>query len=586
MFKKLIILVVLLLASIPLFAQSVNQFRQGRIDEKTGIPRALYFIDDLPRQGTPDQVTRDYLKTKIESLKLNPDLSDLSPVIVQESPMGYHITCEQTYEGVPVYRSSIVVTLDRNNRVVFLANDYKPNLSLPSTQPVISQAEAVSISLAHFNVEQTFEGFPKSQLIVYAEDVIPRLAYQITIAARVPSGSWEVIVDAQNGEILQVLSLIFHINGMGYIFNPDPLTSAGAAYGDSGYTDNNDANSPQLEAQRQPVQLNDITFDGVEYRLQGPYCTIEDWTSPTVPPVTETSPDGFRYTRDQSGFEDVMVYYFIDHIHRYILSLGFNITGLAIKADPHGAYGSDNSYYDGGANRLCFGEGGVDDAEDADVIWHEMGHAVQYAQFNFGTIGGECALGEGFCDYWAGSYSKSRSSFRSEWVFNWDGHNEFWEGRILSDSRIYPPGGVGSMGCHDAGQIWSSVLMQIWDVVGREVLDKCVLQSHYLLGDNPTMRDNAAAIIQADLSLYDGAHAHQMGNRFNARNFNIFIRGDVNSDWKLNVSDVIYLINYLFKGGPSPNPIESGDVNCDGKVTVSDVVYLINYLFKGGPAPC
>ena len=65
-----------------------------------------------------------------------------------------------------------------------------------------------------------------------------------------------------------------------------------------------------------------------------------------------------------------------------------------------------------------------------------------------------------------------------------------------------------------------------------------------------------------------------------------FLRGDVNADKKLTVSDVMYLINYLFKGGPAPMPIKtSGDVNCDGQVTVSDVVYLINYLFKGGPAP-
>jgi len=65
-----------------------------------------------------------------------------------------------------------------------------------------------------------------------------------------------------------------------------------------------------------------------------------------------------------------------------------------------------------------------------------------------------------------------------------------------------------------------------------------------------------------------------------------FLRGDANADKQLRVSDVIYLINYLFKGGPLPNPLASGDANCDGKVSVSDVVYLINYLFKGGPQPC
>ncbi|HVP35365.1 MAG TPA: dockerin type I repeat-containing protein [Terriglobales bacterium] len=60
--------------------------------------------------------------------------------------------------------------------------------------------------------------------------------------------------------------------------------------------------------------------------------------------------------------------------------------------------------------------------------------------------------------------------------------------------------------------------------------------------------------------------------------------GDVNSDGKVMVADVVYLVNYLFKGGPEPWLIYS-DVNGDYKVTVSDVVYLVNYLFKGGPPP-
>jgi len=64
-----------------------------------------------------------------------------------------------------------------------------------------------------------------------------------------------------------------------------------------------------------------------------------------------------------------------------------------------------------------------------------------------------------------------------------------------------------------------------------------------------------------------------------------FIRGDVNGDGIINSADVVYLINYLFKGGPPPEPLEAGDVNCDGVVNSADVVYLINYLFKGGPPP-
>jgi len=65
-------------------------------------------------------------------------------------------------------------------------------------------------------------------------------------------------------------------------------------------------------------------------------------------------------------------------------------------------------------------------------------------------------------------------------------------------------------------------------------------------------------------------------------------RGDVNCDGKIDATDVVYLINYLFvPDSPEPVPLEAGDVNCDGKVDVNDVVYLINYLFvAGSPPPC
>lgn len=62
--------------------------------------------------------------------------------------------------------------------------------------------------------------------------------------------------------------------------------------------------------------------------------------------------------------------------------------------------------------------------------------------------------------------------------------------------------------------------------------------------------------------------------------------GDANGDYKINVGDAVYLINYIFKGGPHPMPYnDCGDANCDNKVNVGDAVYMINYVFKGGQAP-
>ncbi len=65
-----------------------------------------------------------------------------------------------------------------------------------------------------------------------------------------------------------------------------------------------------------------------------------------------------------------------------------------------------------------------------------------------------------------------------------------------------------------------------------------------------------------------------------------YVCGDANGNSAVNISDAVYLINYIFAGGPAPNPVLAGDANCSLGVSISDVVYLINYIFAGGPAPC
>jgi len=61
--------------------------------------------------------------------------------------------------------------------------------------------------------------------------------------------------------------------------------------------------------------------------------------------------------------------------------------------------------------------------------------------------------------------------------------------------------------------------------------------------------------------------------------------GDANGDGQVNVGDAVYVIAYVFKGGPAPNPVCAGDANHDGQCNVGDAVYLIAYVFKGGPPP-
>ncbi len=64
-----------------------------------------------------------------------------------------------------------------------------------------------------------------------------------------------------------------------------------------------------------------------------------------------------------------------------------------------------------------------------------------------------------------------------------------------------------------------------------------------------------------------------------------YVCGDANGDGDINVGDAVHIINYVFKGGTAPDPLEAGDANCDETINVGDAVYIVNYIFKGGFEP-
>lgn len=78
----------------------------------------------------------------------------------------------------------------------------------------------------------------------------------------------------------------------------------------------------------------------------------------------------------------------------------------------------------------------------------------------------------------------------------------------------------------------------------------------------------------------DSHYNHGVGGRY------CYICGDADASGAVTVSDVVYLINFIFAGGNAPQPLASGDADCSGFITISDAVYLIGFIFSGGAAPC
>jgi hypothetical protein len=341
------------------------------------------------------------------------------------------------------------------------------------------------------------------------------LAWKVNIIAMEPLGDWLVMVNANDGRIIHVEDIAESYDGAGMIYNPNPISSAQTVYGGN-YVDNNDQNNTSLQNQRVQVTLRDITLENGLYKLKGPYCILEDIETPNDNFPELTNQNGFNYTRDQQEFEAVMVYYHIDKASRRVQELGYNETDLkTFIADPHGLNGNDNSHFMSSQNYVAFGEGGVDDAEDADVIWHEYAHAIQenLGAGNMSYSGETMSIQEGSSDYWAVSYKRSISSYNWGLVFNWDGHNPFWDGRSADLDWVYPANYVYG---HTGGQIWSSALMDIWGDLGREITDKLFLETHFLWGSSPSMEDAAEAFIQADVQLFSGSHLCSIITHFRA----------------------------------------------------------------------
>ena len=72
---------------------------------------------------------------------------------------------------------------------------------------------------------------------------------------------------------------------------------------------------------------------------------------------------------------------------------------------------------------------------------------------------------------------------------------------------------------------------------------------------------------------------------FYFRIVNSTICGDVDENELINILDIVYLINFIYKSGPNPPAPELADVNIDLSINILDIIYLINYIYKDGPPP-
>jgi hypothetical protein len=257
-----------------------------------------------------------------------------------------------------------------------------------------------------------------------------------------------------------------------------------------------------------------VQFSGDSFRLESPHFRFGEYSPPIHPLSVSNNASAFVFDRNEAGFEEVNAYYHLRQFREFLDSLGLDsLARFPLHIDAHGMDGADQSAYSPLQEFLAFGDGNVDDAEDAAVIIHEYGHALAQAAFPFGNSGQERrALEEGICDYLAGSYLRANSNYLPNRIFRWDGNNEFWPGRSLVSNRNYPGDLSGSL--YTDGEIFCSALSAIESITGRKALHHILLTAMYGLGPNLSMPAAARQILAADSVLYQGQHSAQIRFQF------------------------------------------------------------------------
>ncbi len=482
--------------------------QEDRRVDSTGMPRALYRQNVAVEAAAPETMAREYLQIASKELRLGEAAGDdLEVSFVREGLAGTTVRFRQSVDGLPVLGGEVVVSIDPQNRVQFVMNDYVPGAALVNRTPSVSAETVRAAALQHLGVQGEL-GHEHAELAVLPAKEGARLVWKLTVVpSATPTGDWEVLADAATGELIRVTDRACYVDGDGDVFDPDPLSSAGASYSDPGYPDNNDLDSPQLVAEIFNRTLLDITFDGANYQLTGPYAAIMEFESPNYGSFGQPT-SSFNFTRAPANFEAVNVYYHIDRYMRYINeTLGIAVMPFqyagGVQCDPHGLSGSDNSHYIPSTGRLAWGEGGVDDSEDADVIIHELGHGL-HDWLTGGSLSQVNGLSEGLGDYFCASYSRAYGQWAPvdpeyNWTFSWDGHNPFWGGRITNYGASYPGGLTGSI--HTDGQIWATCLMRIWDDIGQQATDAAVIEGIAMTNSSSSQDDAAQAMLQAAINM-------------------------------------------------------------------------------------
>ena len=454
-----------------------------------------------------EATARAFLDSRASEFHLDRTGSTLTLSTTREGLAGTYLRFAQQQRvgaaTLPVFEGEVIVLVhDAGDRrdVLAVNLEHKDEASTVVEYGDLGAALAITQALTHVEASAPFPSEPSATRGVFVTKTgLARVAWRVTVSIDSPPHDWTVYVDAASGDELGRRDGVHFIDGTAYVFDMNPVASTGNLT----FVDGNNATTPALDAARFLVTLPRLDGSG---NTRG---TFVDVHPRTLTRVTSSTND-FLFARDNLGFEQANVYFHLDRTQARIQALGFRNVNNRTQEAIVDAQTADNSFYSSNNGKLNFGTGGVDDAEDADIVCHEYGHSIQDNQVPGYGGGDEGSMGEGFGDYLAASFSLALAPDAGHpqlsdpaCVGDWDSTSYSTTTpkclRRVDGTKHYPEAEVNEV--HADGEMWSASL---WDLRGKlsgDVVDRLVLESHFLMGTSGSFATGSQSLLTADSNL-------------------------------------------------------------------------------------
>ena len=462
-----------------------------------GLVSAVPAMSAVPSPGA-SEAPATAVPTNVELLKVNTSL------------LGTHSWYRQMQAGYPVVGGMYAVHVDTVGETAgqVVVWDGRVGVGvLDSTDATVASDAAVDAAAAYTKGTPLLFVAPSLWVVPGAQ---ARLAWKVTTAATSNgvNESYVSYVDAQTGAVLQ--SAVESrsesgpdakwVTGKARTFDPNPP----AKLQDQGLTDQNDSDA---------AVPNKGYSDRKLKNLDKSHTLVGRWAKVVNEDLAGSPNNEYFFKRHAEEFEQVMAYYALDTEQMYYRKLGHKNVNAEPQKIETNTFAGDNSFYSPSQDLITMGAGGVDDAEDPEVTWHEAGHATQDDQVPGFGVGNEAgSIGEAYGDYIAVTlsqqFAKDTEVVPAWCVMDWDSVS-YTGGpihclRSTEAGKHYPEDMEGEV--HADGEIWSQALWEMNKSLGRDKATTAIVEAQFNFAPNTTFIAAAKATVKATKTLY-GANA-------------------------------------------------------------------------------